>query len=370
MADLDCNQKSKKIVIRNVPKPRPGPNQILVKIEKAALCHSDLEHSDEHHPATLGHEGAGRVEELHPSVANKFFRTGDKIGYLSTFGSCGECMECLIHEPTCAAGRRTAHGFTFNGLFSEFVVVDYCDCIHLPESFDSNSIVAPIFCAGIASFHSVGSADLERGDWFAIVGAGGLGPIAAHIAKAMHLRVVVLDSNDATLEVCKTWGADAVFNSRSNKDYVAQLRRLSQGGVKAACIYSTADAVSLLRPLFKLQRTRADFSPPQAYADSPAILRPDGIMMAVDLPHHATRTSSIDLALGKLRIGSERKLLQRVKGAMGVNGRTDGKPDVPVRGLDELGTRVNETRAWTCERNTSVSSEKSVKFGDITYNED
>nr|POF04267.1 alcohol dehydrogenase 3, mitochondrial [Quercus suber] len=330
------DHRLKKIITRKTPKPKPGPNQILIKIEKAALCHSDLGSVDEHYPATLGHEGAGRVEELHPSVANKFFQTGDRVGYLSTFGSCGECMECLIHDSSCAVGRRTAHGFTFHNLFSEFAVVDYCDCSHIPESFDSDSIVAPIFCAGITSFHSVGSANLDRDDWFAIVGTGGLGPIAAHIAKAMHLRVVVMDSNDAMLEVCKTWGADAVVTSRGNRDYVADLKKVTHGGVKAACIYNTADA----------------------------------IMMAVDLPHNAVRTSSIDLALGKLHNGRDRKILERVKGAIGMNSRAGKIPDVPVQRLDELGAKVNATRAWACERNESVSSDRSVKFGGVTYIED
>lgn len=52
----------------------------------------------------------------------------------------------------------------------------------------------------------------------------------------MGYKVVALDVNDATLEVCKKQGADAVFNSRTNKDYIEELKALTDGGAKAACV--------------------------------------------------------------------------------------------------------------------------------------
>lgn len=60
----------------------------------------------------------------------------------------------------------------------------------------------------------------------------------------MKFNVVALDVSDAALEVCKKLGADAVFNSRSNTDYVNDLKKLTNGGAKAACVFSNADAVS------------------------------------------------------------------------------------------------------------------------------
>ena len=85
---------------------------------------------------------------------------------------------------------------------------------------------------------------MNEGDWLAVVGAGGLGQIATQIAKAKGVKVAAIDINDATLEVCKKQGADAVFNSRTNASYVVELKELSQGGVKAACVFSNAQAVS------------------------------------------------------------------------------------------------------------------------------
>lgn len=87
------------------------------------------------------------------------------------------------------------------------------------------------------------SCELQKGDWLAVVGAGGLGQIATQIAKAKGVKVVALDINDSTLEVCKKQGADAIFNSKTNTNYVKELKELTQGGVKAACVFSNAQAV-------------------------------------------------------------------------------------------------------------------------------
>lgn len=193
--------------------------------------------------ATLGHEGAGYVEKIHPSVEDKGFKVGDRIGFLYIIGCCFECEGCQIHNLHCVTGKQTLQGFTSDGFFAEYAVVDAFNCIHLPESMDEKT-AAPIFCAGITAFHAVDNAELKEGDWLAVVGAGGLGQIATQIGKAMGCKVVALDINDATLEVCKQQGADAVFNSRTNKDYVEELKKLTNGGAKAACVFSNADPVS------------------------------------------------------------------------------------------------------------------------------
>jgi alcohol dehydrogenase, propanol-preferring len=72
---------------------------------------------------------------------------------------------------------------------------------------------------------------------------GGLGQIATQIGKAKGYKVAAIDINDATLEVCTQQGADAVFNSQTNKDFAEQLKKVTNGGAKAACVFSNAQAV-------------------------------------------------------------------------------------------------------------------------------
>ncbi|KAL1611839.1 hypothetical protein SLS60_000060 [Paraconiothyrium brasiliense] len=72
-----------KVVVNEVSKPTPGPGQFLVKLASASLCHSDLMSMAMPHkePITIGHEGAGYIEEIHPEAENKGFKVGDGIGF-------------------------------------------------------------------------------------------------------------------------------------------------------------------------------------------------------------------------------------------------------------------------------------------------
>lgn len=71
-----------------------------------------------------------------------------------------------------------------------------------------------------------------------------MGQIATQIAKAKGVNVIAIDINDETLKVCKQQGADAVFNSRAHNGYVDEVKQLTNGGCKAACVFSNAQAVS------------------------------------------------------------------------------------------------------------------------------
>jgi D-arabinose 1-dehydrogenase-like Zn-dependent alcohol dehydrogenase len=104
----------------------------------------------------------------------------------------------------------------------------------------------------------VDSCELKPGQWLAIIGCGGLGQLACQYSKAMGFKVLGIDVNDATLDVFKKQGGDAIFNSRSNKNYVEELKQLTNGGVHAAAVFSDADA---------------------AYASAPSIVRLNGLIM-------------------------------------------------------------------------------------------
>lgn len=77
-----------KVLIKQVPVPDTGPNQFLVRLACASLCHSDIMAIDAGQTSTLGHEGAGHIESIHPSVEGKGFAIGDKIGFLYIIGCC------------------------------------------------------------------------------------------------------------------------------------------------------------------------------------------------------------------------------------------------------------------------------------------
>lgn len=208
-------------------------------------------------PITMGHEGVGIIEKIHPSAEGKGFSVGDAVGCGYFLDCCFKCEGCLTHNMLCETGKQKLQGFTADGFFAEYAVEAWQNLAKLPSSTDLKT-AAPIFCAGITAFHAADSCELKEGQWLAVIGCGGLGQLACQYGKAMGYKVLGIDINDATLEVFKKQGADAIFNSRSNKSYVDELKKLTSGGVHATAVFSDADA---------------------AYAGAPAIVRLQGVIM-------------------------------------------------------------------------------------------
>jgi propanol-preferring alcohol dehydrogenase len=99
-------------------------------------------------PVTLGHEGVGYIEKIHPSAEGKGFKKGDAIGFLYIIGCCFECDGCKVHNLHCLSGKQLLQGFSTDGFFAEYAVVDYQNAIVLPQNLDITRC-APLFCAGI-----------------------------------------------------------------------------------------------------------------------------------------------------------------------------------------------------------------------------
>ena len=96
--------------------------------------------------------------------------------------------------------------------------------------------------------------------------------------------MVGIDINDDILSATKLQGADAVFNSRTNPNWAAEIKELTKGGVKAVAVYSNAQV---------------------AYATAPSIIRLGGILMAIGITHKALEVSTMDLTTGMYRLMSE-----------------------------------------------------------------
>ena len=148
---LTWAQKLKKAVVNDVPTPEPSENQFLVKIKSASLCHSDLMgdlRPATDTPITLGHEGVGYIEKIHPTAEGKGFKIGDAIGFGYVIGCCFKCEGCMVHNLMCETGIPKVQGFMADGYFAEYALVDWQNAIILPEKLDITRC-APIFCAGI-----------------------------------------------------------------------------------------------------------------------------------------------------------------------------------------------------------------------------
>lgn len=197
-----------------VPVPEAGPNEVLIKVEKTAICGTDLHiyRWDAWSQRTIqpglviGHEFVGRVVELGPGVSG--YAPGDRVsaeGHIV----CGHCRNCR-------AGRQhlcpntLGIGVNRAGAFAEYVAVPASNLWPIPDPIPSE--LAAFFDPYGNAAHCALEFDLI-GEDVLITGAGPIGVIAAGIAKHIGARnVVVTDVNDYRLKLAAEMGATHVVN--------------------------------------------------------------------------------------------------------------------------------------------------------------
>ncbi|KAL4769837.1 chaperonin 10-like protein [Aspergillus nidulans var. acristatus] len=340
MKAAQWDPKQQKVVVNRIPIPSPGPNQILVKLASASLCHSDIlaiNQPNMTEPFTLGHEGAGYVAELGTECTEKGFQKGDPVGFLYINGCCFACEGCMVHNNHCTQGTPVVSGFggvRDFGFFQEYAAVDWQNIIQLPSQLDPKRSSA-IFCAGVTAFHAVDSCNLTAGQWFAAIGAGGLGQLAVQYAKAMGYRVIAIDINDGALQTCKRQGADVIINSLSRPDYASEVKKLTNGGVHATAVFSGAAA---------------------AYRGAPSIIRPGGVLMVIGISSSPLELSTFDLAIGTYVVKSESTSIpQRMAKAVDFTAEHGITPEIEVRsGLEDVDGMVRDMQAGKSSRRMAV----------------
>jgi propanol-preferring alcohol dehydrogenase len=176
---------------RIVPVPRPGPDQILVKIHACGVCRTDLHIIDgdlqsPKLPLIPGHEIVGTLIHVGEHVKN--FRSGDKVGvpWLGyTDGSCNYCRSG--RENLCNHALFT--GYTVDGGYAEYTVADYRYCFHIPKGY-SDAKAAPLMCAGLIGYRSYRMAMAEQDiESLGIFGFGAAAHIITQVAVYMRKKV-------------------------------------------------------------------------------------------------------------------------------------------------------------------------------------
>ncbi|MFM9095342.1 MAG: NAD(P)-dependent alcohol dehydrogenase [Actinomycetes bacterium] len=194
-----------------------GPNDVLVEIDYAGICHSDIHHVREEwgealFPMVPGHEIAGRVKEVGSSVTK--FKPGQKAGVGVFIDSCRKCENCLKGENQyCLEGMTgTYNGYERDGKtiaqggYSTAIVVHEDYVLKLPENLDMAGI-APLLCAGITLYSPLKHWQTDPGKKVGIIGLGGLGHMGVKFAVAMGAEVSVLSHSANKEQDAKAMGA-------------------------------------------------------------------------------------------------------------------------------------------------------------------
>lgn len=207
------------IWMTEVPIPAIGPNDVLIKIKKTAICGTDVhiynwDHWAEEHipvPLVIGHEFVGEVADKGKEVTQ--FKVGDRVsgeGHLS----CGFCRNCRADRRHLCR-KNISIGVTRQGCFAEYLSMPAVNVYPIPDSIP-DKIAAILDPLGNA-VHTALSYDLV-GEDVLITGAGPVGMMAAAVARKVSARhVVIVDVNEYRLDLAKKMGASVAVNAKTTK---------------------------------------------------------------------------------------------------------------------------------------------------------
>src|SRR5438445_3747465 len=171
----------------DVPRPEPGPGQVLVAVEACGVCRTDLhvahgELPDPKLPLVLGHEIVGTVAAV---GAGADVAVGDRIGVPWLGWTCGACRYCRTgRENLCDRARFT--GYQLDGGYAEYTVADARYAFPLPPAYP-DAAAAPLLCAGLIGYRSlVAAGDGER---LGLYGFGAAAHLVAQVARHEGRRI-------------------------------------------------------------------------------------------------------------------------------------------------------------------------------------
>lgn len=223
--------------------PRPGPGEVLVRVQRAGICGSDIHilHGSNpfaRYPRVIGHEFAGQVVEIGTGV--EAVAPGDAV-VIDPVVACGQCYTCRIGRPNVCRHLEVL-GVHRDGGFRDYVVVPAGNCVPVPTGL-------PIEIAALAEPFSVAANVLSRTgigpeDSVLIYGAGTIGLTVLQVARLHGARCIVSDIDAARLERARDYGAAVVLNPRS--DNIPEAVRDENDGLGPTVVIDGAGVPALL----------------------------------------------------------------------------------------------------------------------------
>ncbi|HYX82280.1 MAG TPA: L-threonine 3-dehydrogenase [Gemmatimonadales bacterium] len=237
------------LTVKAVPKPTPGPGEVLIAVRHAGVCGTDLHIADWDPwaqgrlkpPLVIGHEFAGEIQGLGDGVS------GLRVGQLVTAEGhivCGHCLQCRTGNSHICRNTRII-GVDRDGAFAEYIVMPTTNVLTLSGiPTEIGAIMDPVGNA----FHTVLTAEIPGSTVF-IVGCGPIGCFAVGIARAAGAtKVMASDVNPKRLALAAKMGAHVVIDA-AKEDVVATVRA-ETGGEGADVVCEMSGVPSALHQAF------------------------------------------------------------------------------------------------------------------------
>ncbi|XPS73437.1 Alcohol dehydrogenase [Ascochyta lentis] len=273
--------------IQEVPVPKYGENDLLLKVGAAGFCHTDYQVYEGVYqsklPVTASHEPVGTVVAL-GDKASKSWKIGQRVGMLNLRHACNDCGGCRNYREGDLPNMRFCEnkemaGIQDDGGFAEYVVADADSSSLLPDGLSFEQ-AAPMMCAGATVWGGISKLELSKDLPVAVIGIGGLGQLAIQFLKALGHPTIAIDNRKEGKDLAREVGPEALRADKvvdyNAKDAAEQVIKFGgdAGGV-AGVVVCTDDV--------------------PATGWSLKILRPRGVCVPLGLPPDGFKFGAFDL---------------------------------------------------------------------------
>jgi propanol-preferring alcohol dehydrogenase len=235
--------------VTDVPRPKPGAGEALVRVHVCGVCRTDLHVTEgelppKKSPVIPGHQVAGVVEENGPGASR--FAIGARVGVAWLHRTDGVCEYCRSgRENLCERAEFT--GWTADGGYAEYLTAPEDFIYALPDGFEDLH-AAPLLCAGIIGFRTLRVAGVERGGRLGMWGFGAAAHVAIQVARHWNIAVYGFSRDRKHQDLARELGAvwcggsfdeppekldGALIFAPAGELVPAALRTLKRGGTAA-----------------------------------------------------------------------------------------------------------------------------------------
>lgn len=198
----------------DVPDPKPGPGQLLVRVKMCGVCRTDLhvvegELPQRKSPVIPGHQVVGIVEKLGEGASR--FRVGDRVGIPWLHSTDQSCEYCRAGKENLCDGP-TFTGWTVDGGYAQCALAPQEFVYRIPDSFADDQ-AAPLLCAGIIGFRCLRLSGIQKGGRLAFYGFGAAAHVAIQVARHWGVEIYAptrgRKHQQLALELGAVWAGEA-----------------------------------------------------------------------------------------------------------------------------------------------------------------
>ncbi|MFP4082269.1 MAG: zinc-dependent alcohol dehydrogenase family protein [Candidatus Aminicenantes bacterium] len=206
----NLHEDKKPLELREVSKPEPGEQELLIKIHTCGVCHTELDEIEgrtppHRLPIILGHQVVGMVEQMGSKATRH--KPGDRVGVAWIYSACGKCKFCRGgQENLCPDFQAT--GRDADGGYAEYMIVPEDFAVKIPAVF-SDSEAAPLLCAGAIGYRSLKLTTIQDGQKLGLTGFGASAHLVLKLTKHKfpHTQVYVFARSEKEQEFALELGA-------------------------------------------------------------------------------------------------------------------------------------------------------------------